>query len=333
MATFVRRRPCAPAIFLFAAVVAAPCFAGDGPMLTPTVAPIVAHAGWVPLGGELKLGLFVRGGTNTQTGVEAIKVYGVGSDGALWTIESADGGAHWSDWVSHNGQLESAPACTYDGTRCYWDHGSHTLFGQAQEASGGDPESLVTKGHPLAASPTVAGDTVFIHALDDNALWFAPMDGSGQVHGDWQSMGGELQGTPSCLKTGEYKTGPGFGTTHDVFTCYAIGSDGHMWRMDSVQDHLAGTSVVSGTHYEWTPIGGDGLDGVSAWRKSWQDNYDLVAVRGTDSALWIYHPVANEWRRHDGDIASAPACLGKHCFAILPDGQLGTLSVAADVGP
>ena len=300
---------------------------------------------WVPLGGQFKLGLSAQASKSSKSDDIAISVNGVGSDGTRWGIESKDGGKTWGELAGHGGKLSSAPACdrdnAYQGTRCFWVSDGGFLWSQL-----GDGEFVGgISGMKATADPGVFdngfGDMyVFAHNADDNALWFAATK-DGKLAGKWTSLGGELQGQPSCLKTGEHHVGPAFGGSNlPDFSCFVLGSDGVVWAGHEAQaPSQFGNPAITTTQYVWESIGGEALGGVDAFRTAYASGTGnvMLAVRGTDSALWIAHQESTgdgfgstsewKWKRYPGEIASVPSCALTYCFAVLPDGQLGFLDL------
>jgi hypothetical protein len=286
----------------------------------------VKTPGWRPLGGEFKRGLSMDVYGTT------ILVYGVGSDDARWSTKSTDSGQHWSEFVSHKGYLTSAPAChdEYRGAEfgdevlCVWASTGGILWSQLN-----DGEFVSNPGMKLGSDPGISGDYIFVQNAADNALWFANTK-DGHIFGDWESRGGQINGRPSCLQTGSaHIEGTPSNATRPKFTCYVLGSDGAVWVDEEIKDPTP-KGTYPQFHYNWTRIGGQAIGGVELVRQSGGDT--VLAVRGSDSTLWIgrfqfFGAKEWQWQNYPGEINSVPACSSNHCFAILPDGQLGILDL------
>lgn len=301
---------------------------------------------WVALGGQFQRGLSV---VTNQSG-SSITVFGAGSDNGRWTIESANNGTTWGSFTGHQGALFSAPACDRDdqvanpGIRCFWTNGG-SLWNQFQKANGSDEEFLSILGKKIASDPSFVSGWLYVHRADDNALWAAHTK-LGKLTGEWESMGGELKGGPSCIEVG--RTAASFSSTgyQPIVQCYAVGTDDAVWAVHGEQ-HSVGPIGVSQTEYVWKKIGGQAIGGVSASLRG--SGGTALAVRGTDSTLWLVREVDKPgkvlgadfkevavtvhtgefgtWENFPGKIASVPACSHSYCFAILPDGQLGFLNL------
>ena len=296
---------------------------------------------WVALGGQFQRGLSVV----TNQSSSSLRVDGVGSDGARWSIESTDKGKTWGSFISHKGVLLSAPGCEYEpygkgGVLCAWISTSGFFWSQYQEDGGADGAFVqaTMSGYPATTAPSLVSGAVFVHGLN-NALWAgeASFDHQTETYNlgkiVWESRGGELKGGPSCLKTGSYHVnGAPPNTAAPKFTCYVLGTDDAVWE----ERHDDKYSMEAPEYHNvWTRVGGQGVGGVNAWGYS-SSNGTMLAVLGTDSTLWIAWRVATQgsvsgydwqWKNYPGKIASVPACQLTYCFAILPDGQLGFLDL------
>ena len=304
---------------------------------------------WVALGGQFQRGLSVVAGGSS------IKVFGAGSDNGRWSIESADNGKTWGSFIDHKGGLLSAPACDYEyrlgekGVRCTWLSSSGFLWSQYQKDGGGDEGFVTMGGKNMTSDPSFVSGFIFVHGTDDNALWRSQTS-LGKLTGQWKSLGGELKGSPSCLKVGEYPP-PFFGQpASPMIRCYVIGTDDAVWEEHGEQTQSQVNPALSGTSYVWKKIGGEAIGGVNAWRHP--KGGTVLAVRGTDSTLWLVREVGKHgktfngtslvdvtvyngqfgtWENFPGKIASVPACSNSYCFAILPDGQLGFLDLTGQL--
>ena len=281
---------------------------------------------WVALGGEFQRGLSVVAGGSS------IKVFGAGSDNGRWSIESADNGKTWGSFIDHKGGLLSAPSCDSEyhvpeqgaGVRCTWLSSNGFLWSQYQKYGGGDEGFVTMGGTNMTSDPSFVSGRIFVHGAAENALWRSHTL-LGKLTGQWESLGGELKGSPSCLKVGDSPGFNAFSPSSPIIRCYVLGSDDGIWEW-----HVEVTSinpVLPESHNVWKKIGGEAIGGVNAW------NYKgtVLAVRGTDSNLWLAQWVAKtgewQWENYPGKIASVPACSLSYCFAILPDGQLGFLNL------
>ena len=309
-------------------------------------APVISkrNTTWIALGGQWRRGLSV-----VINGESSITVVGVGTDDTRWTIESHDSGKTWGNSIGHKGALLSAPAC--DSGRCFWVSTGGFLWSQV-----GDGEFVGgISGMKATADPSVVDNYVFAHGANDDALWFARTN-AGKLSGDWISMGGALKGGPSCFKDDPIPLSVYKNAT--TFTCYVVGADDAVWVEHTEVEYLKGTSsIITGYHYVWTKVGGQAIGGVNAFHSNYKfssiplpGNSSIttstsslnLAVRGTDSTLWLGHWVAKpapetdsewQWKNYLGKISSVPACANivgtarNYCFAILPDGQLGMLDL------
>ena len=299
------------------------CYAQDnekGP--TPIVGPKAPV--WVALGGKFQRGLSV------VTDSTSITVFGVGTDNALSTVRSENKGKNWGLIVGHGGDnVRTAPACVNELNstfRCFWVFGS-SLFSRLVTASGnGDaPYVLIGEKNLTLNAPSAVGNAAFAHGYPDDALWFAS-NASGTPKVKWESMGGELKGAPSCVSQIAAVTGGGFALPYPVIGCYVVGkNDDAVWGNIVIDLGLKSQKFVG-----WKKVGGLAMGGVSAFQR---DTFGraILAVRGTDSTLWIAHEVKPtgewQWKNYPGEISSVPACSLNYCFAILPDGQLGFLDL------
>ncbi len=317
------------ALFGLTLGLANPCDAQDEAQ--PVITTIKSPA-WVALGGQFKRGLSVLDDNGNIT------VYGVGSDNALWTVLSTDKGVHWNSPVSHGGHLGSGPSCEQDpdvnGVRCFWKLGG-SVYGQLLKTEG-DEKPIPIQGKFPTTQPSVVSGYVFVRA-DDNQLWVVRTQG-GQLLWDWESRGGVLAGSPSCVTVSSYhdaRDKPN--TSRPLFSCFVIGSDGWVWMERHDDVYSKQTDVY---HNVWTKLSGMGLDGISAWHKEGGLTGVILAVRGLDSMLWTGREVITQgaslqdsksewqWQNYPGEISSVPACTSSYCFAILPDGQLGFLDLS-----
>ena len=298
---------------------------------------------WVALGGKFQRGISV---VTNQSG-SSIRVFGVGADDARWTIESADKGKTWGNLIDHKGLLLSAPSCDDEyrlgekGVRCTWLSSSGFLWSQYQKDGGGDGEFVTMGGKNMTSDPSFVSGWIFVHGADDNALWRSQTS-LGKLTGEWVSLGGELKGSPSCVKVGEYPP-PFFGApASPMIRCYVIGTDDAVWEEHSEQTQSQVNKALWDTSYVWKKIGGEAIGGVNAWLVK---GGKVLAVHGTDSALWLARETGKlganpqyptltvwsgdfgTWENFPGKIASVPACSHSYCFAILPDGQLGFLDL------
>ncbi len=297
------------------------CYAQDLEKGSKPAAVAPKTPAWVPLGGELQRGLSVLAYDNGE-----INVFGVGTDDALWTIDSKDKGKTWGSFTRHKSDISlgSAPACAKESESvatfvCYFKKGGQLYRIVTEKGSDHGYAGKYGYGKFLTSDPDVvfngngANYNVFAGA-EDNALWYAPT-GPGQGSGNyWKSMGGALKGRPSCVaRMGAF--GKPIAVPYSFITCYVVGTDDAVWV------EKAG---------EWTRVGGQAIGGVNAFVQN-PFGQPILAVRGTDSTLWLGHEVGKkgewEWKNYPGEISSVPACKANYCFAILPDGQLGFLDL------
>jgi hypothetical protein len=299
---------------------------------------------WVGMGGKFQKGLSVLSSGSSIT------VLGVGTDNALWTIRSEDKGKSWGGFIGHgDDNVRTAPACDYDKDdqglandttrfRCFWVYGG-SLYSRLVTASGtGDePYIRIDEKNLTPNPPSVVGRMVFAHGYQ---VWVVGTV-EGKLSDGWDSRGGKLKWGPSCVSDGSYhdnRDKPN--TSRPLFSCYAVGTDDAVW----VESHDLKYSLQSDEYHNvWKRVGGLAVGGVNAWSYGNSSVGTLLAVRGTDSTLWLgrydwQHPQNGWlWKDYPGEISSVPACIsvswavgsttGNYCFAILPDGQLGFLDL------
>jgi len=277
-------------------------------------------AAWQGMGIRFKKGLSV------VTDGGSITVFGVGTDNALMSINSADNGKTWGSLIRHGGVLASAPACAQDfttkneGIRCFYARNG-VLWNQLYRQDGSEEAPATVGDKKLVSDPSVVisdvqappahktiklNYRVFVHDADDNGLWYADTF-LGQVAGTWHAMDGKLKGGPSCIHS------------EGASTCFVVGTDDAVWMVRYDHDR-----------FTWKPVGGHAVGGVHAWNVG---STTLLAVRGADSTLWVGRQDADsaewQWNNHPGEITSVPACSRVRCFAILAGGELGFLDLPA----
>ena len=142
-----------------------------------------------------------------------------------------------------------------------------------------EPLGKLIQGTPAAVSFQPERVDLFVREALTNIVWWRSWNGG--TWGTWQNLGGPIAGDITAISRAYGKI--------DLF---ARGLDGALWTKS--WDELVGWT--SG----WTWLGGV-IEGVPSV-VSFDQNHMLVAVRGTDRAVWV-RVFNNGWRTEWGSLA------------------------------
>ena len=208
--------------------------------------------------------------TSPSNGV--IDVFARGSDGALWSKNTTNGGTSWTSWHSLSGQLASGTgpaACAQNansldvfvqGTgNALWHKSLQGSTWSAWESLGGNLTSS-----PAATSPSNGVIDVFARGTD-GALWSKNTTNGGTSWTSWHSLSGQLAsgtGPAACAQNAN---------SLDVFV---QGTGNALWHK----------SLQGSTWSAWGSLGGNLTSSPAATSPS--NGVIDVFARGSDGALW-----------------------------------------------
>jgi hypothetical protein len=125
----------------------------------------------------------------------------------------------------------------------------------------------IGKGRPSVVAVPKAGIAMFVRGADD-ALWWTTGDGQGGGWGEWQSLGGIMTSSPSCVwALGE-------------FHCFVTGTDQALWTLAFKKD---------GSNAGWLSLGGQlpGEPAAAVARPDGEHQGVYVFARGVDGTMAI----------------------------------------------
>jgi hypothetical protein len=245
---------------------------------------------WQSLGGYLTSDPAVTSKIPSYASERMMQVFVRGTDGALWTRTTYDGGNSWTDWYSYGGQLLAGTGPTaynWPNQRVGWfvTGTDHALWHKwieigfhGWESRGGYLTSSPAAGSSADSTDQYVG--VFVRG-GDSALWVKGYEGGWS---GWGSLGGQIApGTAPAASAWYHRV--------DVFV---QGTDGALW-------HRVNNGVWPGAWSGWQSIGGKCTSSPAVLASPTsvvaEYKYVKVFVRGTDGALWqnTYANGNNQW--------------------------------------
>jgi hypothetical protein len=220
-----------------------------------------------------------------------------GGDGALYVIETSDGGASWGVWYSWGGQMLAGTGptvcswvtlvdSTFTNRYAWFVTGTdHVLWWRTTMQGWQSLGGYLTSSPAAAALPTLdfTGNSIDVFVRGgDGALWQRTYGNN--AWSGWKGLGGQLaSGTGPATDAGRisvYQIG-----RLDVFV---EGTDAGLWHR-----------VKIGTWSGWQSLGGKltSSPGAADVNLNFGSQQIDVFVRGTDAGLWQkYYVVAtNQW--------------------------------------
>lgn len=218
------------------------------------------------------LGGILAGAPAATTYKGRIYVFAAGTSGALYYRRSDVDGGFRDDWVELGGTLTAAPAAASDGANLYvFAKGSGDALYARRFVEGGDWGPWQTLGGTLTGAPGAAGfdGQVTVFAKGGGDALYQRRSVAPDLFGDWQLLGGVLAAAPAAASTSL-----GGQPTLAVFV---TGSDGQVYER----------RTIDGAAYaEWRIVGGLAVGPPAA--AGARERF-IVAVRGTNDALWERH--------------------------------------------
>jgi hypothetical protein len=222
------------------------------------------QSAWQSLGGKLTSspGAASSGSGNLYVAVR-------GTDGALWTRFTANGGVTWSRWSSAGGKIleGTGPAAFYVGTSIYYgvtgtNHALYCWNGVSWNNLGGyltsSPSAAVLYGYP--------GYIYLCARGNDSALWARYGNPGLMAWNAWKSFGGKILEGTGPAGAGVIRGG------YDTFTLFVIGTNHQLyWYVNTYWVSLGGYLTSS-------PAAASASDSAST--------FDVFAVGRNGGDIW-----------------------------------------------
>ena len=246
---------------------------------------------WESLGGRLTSDPAV-----TTPDYDFMTVSVRGTDGAVWVIETSNGGASWGGWYSWGGRMLAGTGptvcswvtleySTFTNRYAWFVTGTnHALYWRTTMQDWQPLGGYLTSSPAAAALPTLdfTGNTIDVFVRGgDGALWHREYNNGWQ---SWTSLGGRIaSGTGPATDAGRISP-----TQIGRFDVFVVGTDAGLWHR-----------VKIGTWSGWENLGGylTSSPGAADVNLNWVSQQIDVFVRGGDAGLWQkYYVVAtNQW--------------------------------------